>query len=233
MMIFACLFSPRAGWAQAEVDDAYDPFADYSEFDESTEEEADINFFRHGRFFTIGFTMGLRGFTDQLRKLYSSAPSYGLFMSYFFDLRSALQVSFLTGDHAFEFNHPAEKVTGNIAMTFLNFDYKYYLDTQNITRGLADLNPYFYGGLAQIYRTKTITGDPGAGRDSTMGINAGVGVEIPLNRKKSYLALQFTYRYYTFKDENNLIYLPTAAIYSTTKPGGDSYDFLGVMGLNF
>ena len=34
--------------AQAEVDDSYDPFSDYSEFDEASDEEADINFFRHG-----------------------------------------------------------------------------------------------------------------------------------------------------------------------------------------
>ena len=29
--------------------DTYDPFADYSEFDNVTEEEADINFFKHGQ----------------------------------------------------------------------------------------------------------------------------------------------------------------------------------------
>ena len=38
-----------------EDDDSYDPFADYSEFEEDSQEEADIHFFRNGRFFTLGF----------------------------------------------------------------------------------------------------------------------------------------------------------------------------------
>src|ERR1035437_7876708 len=65
--------------AQFDADDTYDPFADYSEFDEAQEEEADINFFRHGRFVTIGFIGGLRGFTQGLGNLYTPAPSFGLF----------------------------------------------------------------------------------------------------------------------------------------------------------
>ncbi len=224
---------PSISHADNEGDDAYDPFADYSEFDENNDEEADINFFRHGRFVTMGFAMGYRGFTDKLNDLYTPAPTYGLFLGYFFDLRSAVQLSFLTGDHGFEVNALGDKVTGNIAFTLINLDYKYYMNTQNITRGLADLNPYVFGGLAQVYRTKSIPGDLSDGKESTMGLNLGGGVEIPLNRKKSFFALQLTYRMYNFKDENNRIYMPTAGGYSNIKPSGDSYDLLGILGLNF
>ncbi len=45
-------------------DDVYDPFADYSEF--GGQEEADINFFRHGRFVTIGSSLCYRIFTEAL-----------------------------------------------------------------------------------------------------------------------------------------------------------------------
>lgn len=227
------VFNPSLSRAQSDGEDAYDPFADYSEFDEASDEESDINFFRHGRFFTIGVAGGLRTFTGQLSKLYSSNLSYGLYMSYFFDLRLALQFGFLTGDHALSINHPAEKVEGNVSFTFVNMDLKYYLSTQNVSRGLADLNPYFFGGLSQTYRTVSIPGDGNLGRDSTMGFNLGVGVEVPIVRKKSYLGFQATYRNFNFKDENQSIILPNADIDSGIKPSGDSLDFLGILGMSF
>src|SRR5471030_1901258 len=92
---------PGFRMAQFDADDTYDPFADYSEFDEAQEEEADINFFRHGRFVTLGFIGGMRGFTQGMANLYKPAASFGLFLSYFFDLRFALQFSFNTSDHGF------------------------------------------------------------------------------------------------------------------------------------
>jgi hypothetical protein len=138
LLFLLSLFAPHAVFAQADGDDAYDPFADYSEFDEASDEEADINFFRNGRFFTIGFAGGVRNFTGNLGKIYGSAPSYGLYMAYFFDLRMALQFSFLTGDHGLEFKDPQETIVGTVSFTLINIDMKYYLSSQNVTRGLAD-----------------------------------------------------------------------------------------------
>ncbi|PWU17613.1 MAG: hypothetical protein C5B49_08605 [Bdellovibrio sp.] len=232
-MVYFSVFIPHHARAQSDGDDAYDPFADYSEFDESTDEEADINFFRHGRFFTIGAAVGYRGFTDKLSSLFSSGPTYGIFMSYFFDLRLAIQFGFLTGDHAFNYTFPdAENFTGNVNMTFLNFDLKYYLNTQNLTRGVADLNPYFFGGIAQVYRTKTLSGDLGESKDNTLGLNVGGGIEIPISRKKSYFALQGTYRYFHFKDASYHFYSSTGVM-SDIRPTGESYDFLAILGMNF
>ena len=82
--------------AQAEGDDAYDPFADYSEFEETADEEEDLNFFRNGRLLTVGFLGGYRGWTGTLGSLYSSGPSFGLYLCYFFDLRFALQIGYVT-----------------------------------------------------------------------------------------------------------------------------------------
>lgn len=219
--------------AQQEGEDAYDPFADYSEFDEASDEESDINFFRHGRFFTIGFAGGFRAFTGAMSKLYAPNMSYGLYMSYFFDLRLALQFGFLTGDHAFDLGDSREKVEGNVSFTFVNFDLKYFLTTQNVSRGLADLNPYFFGGLHQAYRAYSLAGDGQVGKDSTFGLNFGGGVEIPIVRKKSYLGIQATYRYFNFPDENKEMNLPDAGIPSGKKPYGDSIDLLGIIGMSF
>lgn len=221
--------------AQSDMDDSYDPFSDYSEFDEASDEEADINFFRNGRFFTVGFAVGMRGFTENLNHLYSSAPTFGLFVSYFFDLRLAMELGFQTGDHNFQIttSNPADRLAGNVSMTFIHVNLKYYLNTQNVTRGLADLNPYVLGGFSQVYRTYTIEGGDVPSREATVGVNGGAGIEIPLMRRKAFFGLQATYRYVNFRDENSdLVNTSTGTDYGV-KPKGDSFDIVGILGLSF
>lgn len=220
--------------AQTDPDEAYDPFSDYSEFDEASDEEADINFFRNGRFFTVGLTAGMRGFTGNFSKIYSSAPTFGLYLSYFFDLRLALSVGFLTGDNAVNIGTASTEYTGNVSFTTVNFDLKYYLNTQNVTRGLADLNPYLIGGFAQFYRTYTLSGLEGYAKDTTMGIEIGAGLEVPLMRKKAYLGIQGMYHYVNFSDENaKFINDGTSSIPLTNTISGDIYDMLVILGMNF
>lgn len=215
-----------------ESDDTFDPFSDYSEFDDSSDEEADVHFFRNGRFVTLGLAVGSRSFTDNLGSLYSPGPTYGINLAYFFDLRSAFEIGFKTGDHGFELATPTEKLTGNVSLTFISFNFKYYFNTQNVTKGLADLNPYIVGGFSQVYRTYTMSGVDGFGRDATMGADGGMGIEIPIMRRKAFFGIQATYHYVNFKDENSFITLPSGTV-TSAKPKGDTYDVLGIIGLNF
>lgn len=217
--------------AQLDADEAFDPFADYSEFDEASDEEADINFFRNGRFFTVGLAGGFRGFTENFRKTYGSGPTFGLFLAYFFDLKFAFQLGFMTGDHSVNFKTTQTDYSGNVSFTTLNFDLKYYMNTQNVTKGLADLNPYIIGGLAQFYRTYTISNIEGYSRDSTMGVDLGAGIEIPIMRKKGFLGLQGTYRYVNFSDENKDFVQGTERL--ENRINGDIYDILAILGMNF
>jgi hypothetical protein len=232
------LLSPKSEpmpWRLAEndVDDAYDPFSDYSEFDEASDEEADINFFRNGRFVTVGFALGMRGFTGNLNKLYGSGPTYGLFLSYFFDMRLALELGFQTGDHNFEVSNTTERLAGNVSLTFIHMNLKYYFNTQNVTRGLADLNPYLLGGFSQVYRTYTIEGGDVPSREATVGVNGGLGIEIPIMRRKAFFGAQATYRYVNFKDENTPIANSQTGTNFGVKPQGDSFDLLGILGMSF
>ncbi|WP_413574520.1 outer membrane beta-barrel protein [Bdellovibrio sp. HCB290] len=223
--------------AQSDPDEAFDPFSDYSEFDEDSDEEADVNFFRNGRFLTVGLAGGYRGFTGNFADQYSAAPSFGLYLSYFFDLSLAMTLGFQTGDHAVKFGtidgggNPGPTYTGNVSITSINFDLKYYLNTQNVTRGLADLNPYLLGGFGQFYRTYTISGIDSYSRDSTMGFDIGAGVEIPLMRKKAYLGLQAAYHYVNFSDESKTIVDNTYKLDKNLS--GDFYDFTFILGMNF
>ncbi len=219
--------------AQAQVsDETYDPFADYSEFEESAEEEADINFFRNGRFFTLGFIGGYRGFTETMGQIQKPAASFGLFLSYFFDLRFAMQLGFLTSDHQLSFQ-PAtgSAVQGNVAITDISLNLKYYLNTQNVTRGLAKLNPYFLAGFSQVYRTTTVTNYTAYSKEGAMGFNLGAGIEIPLMRNM-YFGGQGAYQLVTFANESAQIVLddqtPTG-LYNK----GDILTLSLILGLNF
>lgn len=223
--------------AQNAEEDAYDPFSDYSEFDEASEEEADIQFFRNGRFLTFGFVGGLKGFTDNLSSIYAGNGTYGIYLSYFYDFRFALQFGFTTGDYNFEFQDDSRnKISGSVSFTFLQLALKYYMNTQNVTKGLAELNPYYIGGISQVYRTYTLStavGSLNSVKDTTFGLDLGAGIEIPMLRKKGYFGFQFTFHYVNFPDSNSKVRLEDYGTYSTMAPFGYHYDLLGVLGINF
>lgn len=222
-----------SGILVAQSDDSYDPFADYSEFDEAVDEEEDLNFFRNGRLLTLGFLGGLRSWTGSLGKIYSSDMSFGLFLCYFFDLRFALQFGFLTSDHVLSVSGPGfTPVRGTVNMTDLAANLKYYFNTQNVTRGLADLNPYLLGGFSQIYRTTTVSNELGYGKDSAFAFNIGGGIEIPAMRNKLFFGAQAMFQYVMFSNESNII-VDTDEIPTGVTPNGDSFTLLGVLGVNF
>lgn len=219
--------------AQSEADDAYDPFSDYSEFEESSEEEEDINFFRNGRLFTMGFLIGYRGWTGNLDSIYSGDPNFGLYLSYFFDLRFALQVGFMTGSHAVAFTTPASTVVGNASVTDLSVNMKYYMNTQNVTRGLADLNPYLLAGFSQYLRSTSY--DYAADevqKDAAFAFNVGGGIELPMMRNKMYFGVEGAYHLVNFANENKFL-ADENDVKSSMKPAGDSWTAIGIIGVNF
>ena len=220
--------------AQADGDDAYDPFADYSEFEESMDEEEDINFFRNGRLLTLGFLLGYRGWTGNLGKIYNGSPGFGLFLSYFFDLRFAMQFGYITSDHIINVPATADSlaVTGALSISDLSLNFKYYFNTQNVTRGLADLNPYAIAGFSQIYRTFSVSGNDQFSKDSAFAFDIGAGLEIPLMRNKMYFGAQFMYQLVNFPHEGREIQDSNDALTGAI-PRGDSWNFLGVLGTNF
>lgn len=220
--------------AQADPDEAFDPFSDYSEFDEASDEEADVNFFRNGRFFTLGLTGGVRNFTGNFQNQYQSNVSYGVILTYFFDLRSAFSLSFLTGDHAVDFtvDNGSKRYTGNVSITSINMDFKYYFNTQNATRGLADLSPYGVLGFAQYHRTYSIDDFDVPSRDSVMGVDLGGGIEIPMMRRRGFLGVQALYHLVNFADESKN-YLEGTNERLDKKLTGDYLSFLLILGMNF
>lgn len=233
VFLILCLILIRAPGAYAQDgDDAYDPFIDYNEYEIADEEEADINFFRHGRFLTAGFSIGQRMFTEGMSDLFEDDIAYGLYLSYFFDLRFALQFGYLTGNHAFSVGG----LSGDSKLNGISVDLKYYLNTQNVTKGLASLNPYVIGGFTSFSRESVIDGQPEFGKDSAMAFDLGVGIEFPLMDKKMYVGGQAMYQLVNFKNENSEIILNkgTVSEVPTGKyPNGDLITLLFILGVNF
>lgn len=216
----------------ADYDDSYDPFSDFSEYEQQSEEEEDINFFRNGRFLTVGLVGGYRGFTDQLQKVYSSAPLYGIFFDYFFDLHFALEANYLIGDHHWSFAAGNEFRLGTAQYTDFGINLKYYFNTDNVTKGLADLSPYVVVGFSQIYRRLVIYSESNIGGvDATQGLNLGTGIEIPMMKNKMFFGFQLMYQYVSFPDEQEELIINNTG--SGIRPSGDSYTIFGLMGINF
>lgn len=214
-------------------DDNFDPFSDYSEYMETTEEEADINFFRNGRMVNMSLHSGVRTFTETLGLLYSRGLSYGLGITYFFDLRFAGFLGFSTSDHGFKLVTNNGSTTGNVGMTFLSFDLKYYLNTDILVRPLSDLNPYWLIGFNQTYRTLSLSASGDVAKDSTLGLEFGIGIEAPILRQQAFIGFQAIYRYFNFVDETQYLVDPIALLPTDVKPMGDSYDLLFSLGINF
>ncbi|MBX9769386.1 MAG: hypothetical protein K2X47_19070 [Bdellovibrionales bacterium] len=228
---------PANSFLLAQEDaDAYDPFADYNEFEEATEEEADINFFRNGRFLSVGLLGGYRRFTSILHELQGPAAYFGGFVTFFFDLRFAIQVAFVTGDHLFNLN---DEYRGLITVQHTSFDVKYFLNSQNVTRGLAAFNPYLLVGLCNVSQTRRFDSITGYSKDSAWGAQGGVGFEIPLLKGKMFIGAEAVYQYVNFPDENIELSLPPSNNPTGTPvptgifPRGDIVRFSGILGINF
>jgi len=241
LFTFVALSAPVAhaqfGDDDISADDTYDPFADFSEFEPSVDEEADIHYFKNGRFFNFAFLLGGRTWTQTLGELNSPSPIYGIYLTYFFDIRSALQISFIHGEHKFKVDSGIgpdgayEGFTGNTSLSVISAEYKYYFNTANITRGFADLNPYLIGGFSLNQRTVSVTGESVLVKSSPTGVQGGFGLEIPIARNKMYMGAQLMYHYVNFPDESEAIYSFDAP--TNIFPNGDYIQGLFVLGINF
>lgn len=246
MLVITSLFHQQAR-AQEDIDEAFDPFSDYNEFDQDAEEEADINFFKNGRYLTLGFLLGYRGYTEGFSQAYSPAVNYGVQFSYFFDLQIAASLGYSVSENSLQFKSYSDAALTQVSKTYsgsvniqnLDLSLKYYLNTENVTRGLADLNPYLHGGFGMYTNTYTITNQLEITPDQVFGFKFGAGLEVPILRHRAYLGFQATYHYVTFPDENRDTIeeenpgLPSSYPPISPRLNGDIFDLTLILGMNF
>lgn len=230
-----------------EADDSFDPFSDYNEFEQETEEEADIHFLRNGRYLTLGLLAGYRGFTEGFAEGYQGGLNYGVQFSYFFDLNLAAALSYGTGDHAVFFQSfdddgvfadVSQTYSGTVNIQVFDIHLKYYVNTDNVTKGLAELNPYALVGTGLFVRTynldQSFVNDP----DKVIGFRFGGGIEFPVVQRRFYFGAQVLYNYVDFPDENNRFIDEGSDGNSNPKAvqpelHGDLYELNFILGTNF
>lgn len=223
--------SSQKAFSQTDPEEAYDPFSDYSEFDEASDEEADINFFRNGRFLTIGLAVGPQTFTDGMDKAYGDGPVMGISLSYFFDMRLAMSLGLMAADHSVKLETAGPTYTGTVSFNEVNFHLKYYFNTQNVQKGLADLSPYMLGGISQVSRSYSIAELLTRSKETVTSTDLGFGIEIPLLRKKAYLGIQTLYHFVSFTDENKATVNGVDPL--QYKINGDYINTQFILGMNF
>jgi len=225
----------RSGAAEGDEEDTFDPFADFSEFESNPDEEEDINFFKNGRMLTVGFLGGMINYTGEMGQKHQSSFRYGIYASYFFDLHFAVQLQWIGTDSPVSYRSGTYNLVGNSSLNSLGFAVKYFLNTQNVKKGLADLNPYFILGMSTYSRVIHFSEVSGGLSERPMGFNGGMGIELPMLRKKMFWGAQLTYDLVNFKDENKpFIYgdgVGPDVNYGTSK--GDAWTLAGTIGMNF
>ena len=214
--------------------DSYDPFTDFSEYEEVTEEEADVNFFRNGRFVTLGLIAGYRGVTGDLGEVYDPGLFYGIQLSYFFDLRFALQFSFMSGQNKIDFtSENGNKLSGNSETLFISVHLKHYFNTENVTKGLANLNPYLIGGYSYVNQSERLADSESFGGDNASSFDIGFGIEWPLMRNQSYVGFQALYNLVNFPVEGEELVIEDDTDRTGFTPAGDMFHVGLTFGTNF
>lgn len=221
------------------VDDAFDPFADYSDFVEASTEETDINFFKFGRMMSVGGQLGMRSFTGELGNIFDTSQHYGGFFTYYFSIQVAFQVSYNTGTHSAVLDVPNidSSFNGSTNLSVFSLHAKYFLNTQNFTKAVSRFNPYVIGGFSQINRRLTNFLNPAlTASDSSGSFDVGLGAEYLFNNNKNFVSLQFMYYKTDFPGEDREIVVTRAdgTAFPTGKfLEGDMFTFSIMLGINY
>lgn len=187
ILIFMLLFMQKV-IANTEV---YDPFSDYSDFEITKEEEKDINFFNADKFLSLGLAVYYVTPTRGLSSHFDSVQSFGFFINYWFDLRTAVQVDFLSRTHDFK-DILGVNVSGKSEFSEISLNVKYYVNPNDIVYSLALLNPHVMFGIGTLSRTFTAQGENIGQGDSGLIYHGALGIEIPMGTS-FFIGLQAKY----------------------------------------
>ena len=222
-------------WAQDEIniEDHYDPFSDYSEFAEASEEEADLNFFKNGRMLSAHLIAGQRTFIGHFKDYYSDAPIFGIYLTYFFNLQLALQGGFMTSTHQMSFDIVGGTYDANVKLSNFSIQVKYFFNTQYIQRSLAYWNPHVILGVSQIFRNTSESGSVINSEDGALGFDFGVGFEYMFNDKRNFIGILAMYEYASFPGEGENFLDPSGVGETNQRRGGDPILAFLTIGTNF
>lgn len=239
LLILAFGFQAMA--QESTIEDGFEPFADYSEFVEASTEETDVNFFRYGRLLSFGVSVGQQMLTGDQRQFVDDSLEFSAFVAFYMTINFAFQFGYKTSSHDIFFDVPEidTSFTGTTRFENYFFHAKYTLNTQNLTKTIANFNPYIIGGISQMYRNSTTPSQRlVSARDGAASFDLGAGLEKLFNHNKNFVGVQLMYHYANFPNENNPIIINDNSesgldIDTGLRFGGDVWSFNVNIGFNF
>ncbi len=188
-----------------------DIFSDFNEDLESAQVLEDERFYRYGRFFSVNLGGGFTTFTGNRGQAYEdNDPTFHLSVNYFMDFQKAITLGIEYSKHTMILDTVVHgyltqgrlgAVVTDMTRAFLG--YKYYIDTTDLGTAITYSNPHFIGRVEYWYQTnkfidqETLPRQKGGG----IGTGLGVGLEFPIELKKSYVSVEALYHVVNFFDK--------------------------------
>jgi len=174
------------------------PYTGYGEFNEQEEEDQSARFFQYGRFFGVSLGLGFNGVTGNRGALYQGGmPAVDFKLMYWFDFNFALELGLTTVQHFYDSTSVGH---GDVTLTRLGVDLRYYLPVENLSAPITFANPYLILGAGSITKSESLRDQGVTSSDSGTGITVGAGLEFTLAPKKVYLGTSARYHVVSFKD---------------------------------
>ena len=200
------LISQDEGGEEIDELNAYDPFIDYIDFQDSEHEEESMAFFQTGRVLSVGGYVGYRHFLflpGQERNT-TDSPNYGGFIKSFVNLNIAIQFSYIGSVSSFYYTDKSKNIVSSVRAMYhsLGAEFRYYWNRTKLIRTLARLNPYVAGGVMLNRRTfqKLVYNKLLPSSSHSGGLKAGFGLEYHLSTR-FHLGLHAEYNFMFIKQQ--------------------------------
>ncbi len=183
-----------------EIDElnAYDPFTDYIDFQDTEGEEEDMAFFKTGKMLSAGIFGGYRHFIfpPNEERNTSNSINYGLFLKNFANLHIATQFSYTGSINSFAYTHNNQLLSARTIYHHLGMEFRYYWNRSQLVRPLARLNPYISAGGFMTLRSsqRYVSRQVVPQSNYSAGVKGGLGLEIHLSTRV-YLGLNAEYNF--------------------------------------
>ena len=211
--------------------DVYDPFVDYSEFENTEEEQKVIDFFQTGRFLTLGLFSGVKIFTQNMARLYRLGPLGGGYVNYFFGIDFSTQFIVIVNQNRVTLSSGGQTLTGASNFLSLGVDIKYYFSKIRRVKSLSWFQPFL--GVGASWSDMTLLGQSGQQghyQDRGFGIHALAGVELLISRS-IFIALRYSFHYVTLTKEH--VPITFGDTVTNVTPSGDWMLIIATLGINF
>ena len=188
-----------------------DIFSDFNEDLESAQELEDERFYRYGRFFSVNLGVGMTTFTGNRGRAYDdNPPTFHLSVNYFLDFQKSIILGVEFSKHTMVLDtrvngyQELESLGAVVTdMTRVFTGFRYYVDTADLGTAITYSNPYMVGRLEYWYQTNNFIDQKQLPKQKGGGIGgaAGLGLEFPIELKKSYVNVEFLYHVVNFFDK--------------------------------